>query len=539
MTVGAQFGEHLARLGVPAAERRGRAEAALASVRFAAPARCLDRYPFQLSGGMCQRVLIAMAFASDPALLVADEPTTALDVSTQVHIVELLRALQADHGTAILFITHDLRLASRVCDDLLVLYAGEMVERGPAREVMARPRHPYTRSLKAANPSLDGPLRRLAALPDAMPGIAGLSRPPRLPLRAALPGGRSGLRARAAGARRPSAPATSCAARPDACTARRISTRRCCRQRPPSPASASRCSLVTAVSKRYPGRRDWLGRRGPGVDAVRAVDLAVRAGRVRRHRRRIGLRQVHPRPPRHGPGAAERRPHRRRRRRRDRERARDPLRPSRRAADGVPGPAIGAEPAPPDRPPRHPGDGGASQPRAAARAPRPRPRAPRRDRACRRAASTATRPSSPGASASGSTSPGRSASRRACSSPTRSSPASTCPSRRRSSTCCSTSGPSAASRLLLISHDLAVVRYLCSRVLVMQRRRGGGARPGRDGVRRAAAPLYEGASRRRPARRPRPALARAGEPRAIRRRRTPPDEHEETSRPCSKASRRR
>ena len=276
MTIAAQFGEHSGRLGVPAVEHRGRTEAALASVGLPRPGDLLDRYPFQLSGGMCQRVLLAMAFASDPALLVADEPTTALDVSTQVHIVGLLRALQADHGTAILFITHDLRLASRVCDDLLVLYAGEMVERGPAREVMGRPRHPYTRSLKAANPSLAGPVRRLAALPNGMPGIAAYRD---------LPGCRFGPRC-------PIGDPTCVGARPGPTPVGPGHVVRCspgCLRGaaqletpllPPAPDVANRETILSlvGVSKRYPGRRDWLGRRGPGVDAVRAVDLAVRAG---------------------------------------------------------------------------------------------------------------------------------------------------------------------------------------------------------------------------------------------------------------------
>ena len=278
MTIGDQFGEHLGRLGVPAVERRGRAEAALASVRLPRPGDCLDRYPFQLSGGMCQRVLLAMAFASDPALLVADEPTTALDVSTQGHIVGLLRALQADYGTAVLFITHDLRLASRVCDDLLVLYAGEMVERGPARELTARPRHPYAKSLKAANPSLVGPLRRLLALPDGMPGVAGYRDlpgcrfAPRCPVAdPACAGARPGLS--------PVGPGHVVRCSPGCL---RGATRLEPPLLPPAPAVASREPILSlvGVSKRYPGQRDWLGRRGPGIDAVRAVDLAVRAGEL-------------------------------------------------------------------------------------------------------------------------------------------------------------------------------------------------------------------------------------------------------------------
>jgi peptide/nickel transport system ATP-binding protein len=177
-TIGSQFGEHLARLGIPGEQRRARAAQALGEVRLANPERILDLYPFQLSGGMCQRVLIAMAFSSDPALIIADEPTTALDVTTQAHIVSLIRKLQAAHNTGILFITHDLRLAAHLCDDILVLYAGDVVERGPAKTVFGAPHHPYTRALKAATPELTGPRRQLQALPDIMPSIEALSAVP-------------------------------------------------------------------------------------------------------------------------------------------------------------------------------------------------------------------------------------------------------------------------------------------------------------------------------------------------------------------------
>ena len=142
MPIAGQFGEHLARLGVPRAARQDRMRVALAEVGLRDPAEVLRRYPFQLSGGMCQRVLLAMAFASNPRLLVADEPTTALDVGTQAVVAGLLRRLQRDHGTAVLFITHDLRLAETLCDELLVLHAGDPVEHGPARAVAGTPRHP-------------------------------------------------------------------------------------------------------------------------------------------------------------------------------------------------------------------------------------------------------------------------------------------------------------------------------------------------------------------------------------------------------------
>jgi peptide/nickel transport system ATP-binding protein len=112
LSIGAQLDEHLARLDVPRGDRRRRSIAALSEVRLADPERLLGRYPFELSGGMSQRVLIALAFASNPALVIADEPTTALDVSTPATIADLIRRM-SDHGTALLFITHDLRLAER------------------------------------------------------------------------------------------------------------------------------------------------------------------------------------------------------------------------------------------------------------------------------------------------------------------------------------------------------------------------------------------------------------------------------------------
>jgi peptide/nickel transport system ATP-binding protein len=179
LTVGQQFAEHLQRLGIARRERRTRAISLLQEVRLPDPEALLRRYPFQLSGGMCQRVLLAFAFASDPALIIADEPTTALDVSTQAHIVTLLRRLQASRGTGVVFITHDLRLAAHLCDEIIVLYAGDVVERGPAKAVFAAPRHPYTRALQRANPPLDGPRHGLPSLPENMPGLASF---------AALPG---------------------------------------------------------------------------------------------------------------------------------------------------------------------------------------------------------------------------------------------------------------------------------------------------------------------------------------------------------------
>jgi len=157
-TIGWQWRQYLSRLGIARAEQLERA------------AGVLRRYPHQLSGGECQRVLIGLAFASNPTLVVADEPTTALDVTTQATVIALLRRMQAMHGTAVLFITHDLRLARETCDDAMVLYAGDPVERGPATSLFAAPAHPYARALLQANPRLTGPRTMLRALPGTMPG---------------------------------------------------------------------------------------------------------------------------------------------------------------------------------------------------------------------------------------------------------------------------------------------------------------------------------------------------------------------------------
>jgi peptide/nickel transport system ATP-binding protein len=175
LTIGQQIDEHLARLRL--GNRRARREHALAmleAVHLSHGAELLSKYPHQLSGGMCQRVLIAMAFASRPKLLVADEPTTALDVTIQARIVELIAEMQRNDGTSVVFITHDLRLAAQICDDILVLYAGRPAEYGPARRVFGAPAHPYTRCLQLANPTISGPRRGLYALPERMPGLSAL-----------------------------------------------------------------------------------------------------------------------------------------------------------------------------------------------------------------------------------------------------------------------------------------------------------------------------------------------------------------------------
>jgi peptide/nickel transport system ATP-binding protein len=143
--------------GFSAREARRRALALLEEVQIRDPERVLRSYPHQLSGGMRQRVLIAAAFGLEPKLVIADEPTTALDVTVQKQILRLIRLLQERHGTSVLFVSHDLGVVSKICDRLTVLYMGRAMEQGTAQEVLSAPRHAYTKALLAANPRYDRP----------------------------------------------------------------------------------------------------------------------------------------------------------------------------------------------------------------------------------------------------------------------------------------------------------------------------------------------------------------------------------------------
>jgi oligopeptide/dipeptide ABC transporter ATP-binding protein len=176
-TVGDQIGETLRaheRLG-PAA-RRARAVALLDRVGIPSAARRLDDYPHQMSGGQRQRVLIAIALACNPKLLIADEPTTALDVTIQAQILDLLLQLRAERGMGVMLITHNMGVVAETADRVLVMYSGRVVEQSPAAALFDRPGHPYTRGLLACVPSLDAELRRLRAIPGALPDPA--RRPP-------------------------------------------------------------------------------------------------------------------------------------------------------------------------------------------------------------------------------------------------------------------------------------------------------------------------------------------------------------------------
>jgi len=156
------------RRGLPARAARDRAMSLLEEVHIRDPARVLRCYPHQLSGGMRQRVLIAAAFALEPALVVADEPTTALDVTVQKQILRLIRGLQEAHGTAVIFVTHDLGVAAQICDRLTVMYAGAVIESGPTADVINDPKHAYTRALLAASPRYDRPDAGLHPVPSAV-----------------------------------------------------------------------------------------------------------------------------------------------------------------------------------------------------------------------------------------------------------------------------------------------------------------------------------------------------------------------------------
>src|SRR5262250_121151 len=149
---------------------------ALADVRVPAPERRVKDYPHQLSGGMRQRVMIAIALACNPELLIADEPTTALDVTIQAQILDLMRDLKAESGAAIILITHDLGVVAEVCDEVAVMYAGEIVERAPVDVLFAAPQHPYTIGLLGSIPRLDWSVNELAAIDGMVPNMAALPR---------------------------------------------------------------------------------------------------------------------------------------------------------------------------------------------------------------------------------------------------------------------------------------------------------------------------------------------------------------------------
>jgi peptide/nickel transport system ATP-binding protein len=175
-TVGWQIAEQLrAHQRVTRRQARARTVELLAEVGIADPGRRVDDYPHQFSGGMRQRVMIAMAVSCNPSLLIADEPTTALDVTIQAQILALIARLRRDHGSSIVLVTHDMGVVSEVAERIAVMYAGAVVEEGPKRAVFRDPQHPYTWGLLDSIPRVDRPrARRLVSIPGALPSAVNL-----------------------------------------------------------------------------------------------------------------------------------------------------------------------------------------------------------------------------------------------------------------------------------------------------------------------------------------------------------------------------
>lgn len=170
-TIGFQVGEAISlhRPEVPKNKIRDEVLKALKSVQVSDPERRLDQYPHEMSGGMKQRIMIAMALACKPDLLIADEPTTAVDVTIQARILDLLRDIQAEHHMAILLITHDLGVVAELADDVVVMYAGKVIEQAPVNELFDNPRHPYTLGLFASLPRVDETKSRLETIEGSVP----------------------------------------------------------------------------------------------------------------------------------------------------------------------------------------------------------------------------------------------------------------------------------------------------------------------------------------------------------------------------------
>jgi oligopeptide/dipeptide ABC transporter ATP-binding protein len=174
-TVGAQVAEAIAlHQGLRGVALRGQVIEALRRVRIPDPETHLDDYPHALSGGMRQRVAGAIALACNPSLLIADEPTTALDVTVQAQYLGLLKDIQRESGMSMLFVTHDFGVVARMCDRVAVMYAGRIVECAPTREIFAQPRHPYTRALLDCLPTVDGPVHELTSIEGQPPDLARL-----------------------------------------------------------------------------------------------------------------------------------------------------------------------------------------------------------------------------------------------------------------------------------------------------------------------------------------------------------------------------
>ena len=174
-TIGDQVGEPLrVHEAMPRKRAWARATALLKSVRITAPETRVREYPHQMSGGMRQRIVGAMGIACDPRLLIADEPTTSLDLTIQAQYLALLRDLQREHGLALIFITHNLGIVAKMCDRVAVMYAGRLVEFGPVRKIFDAPRHPYTRALLQSIPRFGDSRTKLTAIDGQPPDLSAL-----------------------------------------------------------------------------------------------------------------------------------------------------------------------------------------------------------------------------------------------------------------------------------------------------------------------------------------------------------------------------
>ncbi len=175
LKTGYQIGEVLeTHRGMKRKAARERALELMRMVGIPDPKRRLDAYPLEMSGGMAQRVMIAMALACEPELLIADEPTTALDVTIQAQILDLMRRLQRETGTAIILITHDLGVVAEMCDRVAVMYAGEIIEQTDTRTLFRKPLHPYTQGLIGSVPILGQPKDELSTIPGMVPNLIAL-----------------------------------------------------------------------------------------------------------------------------------------------------------------------------------------------------------------------------------------------------------------------------------------------------------------------------------------------------------------------------
>ena len=191
-TVGNQICEAiLLHQDVTESEARAKAIEMLGKVGIPGPEQRIDQYPFEMSGGMRQRVVIAMALVCNPEILIADEPTTALDVTIQAQIMGLIKGLQRDLGTSTLLITHDLGVVAQLADDVAVMYLGRIVERGPVRDIMKDPKHPYTQGLLKSLPSLSMEKARLPSIEGSVPSLTEI--PPGCPFHPRCPSAKEGL----------------------------------------------------------------------------------------------------------------------------------------------------------------------------------------------------------------------------------------------------------------------------------------------------------------------------------------------------------